>query len=172
MSLAETISGVENRRWRLVYVFVLPLALLWNMWKIKIFDLMSFHLSIFLQNGGMFMKVKSPGTLLNTIIIYICVSFQRGFLPHTWAEPGSTPRLPPFPCIPQTSAAPTKLPIQFAVSANNCNNNKEIHHLINTQCIFCIRLSIPWKHLFQEPGTAKKRPNGRPYSCVVKLRSL
>ena len=117
------LNGKENRRWWLLYVFVLPLALLWNMWKIKIIDLMTFHLWIFLQNGGMFMKVKSPGTLLNTIIIYICLSFQRGFPPHTWAEPGSTPRLPPFPCIPQTSAAPTKQPIQYAVSANNCNNN-------------------------------------------------
>ena len=109
MTLAETISGVENRRWWLVYVFVLPLTLLWNMWKIKIIDLMTFHLWIFLQNGGMFMKVKSPGMLFNTIIIYICLSFQRGFPPLTWAEPGSTPRLPPFPCIPQTSAAPNKL---------------------------------------------------------------
>ena len=105
------LNGKENRRWWLVYVFVLPLALLWKMWKIMIFDLMTFHLWIFLQNGGMFMKVKSPGMLFNTIIIYICLSFQRGFPPHTWAEPGSTPRLPPFPCIPQTSAAPTKLPI-------------------------------------------------------------
>ena len=68
-----------------------------------------------------FVKKKAGRTW--GIIIYICLSFQRGFPPHTWAEPGSTPRLPPFPCIPQTSAAPTKQPFQYAVSANNCNNN-------------------------------------------------
>ena len=29
------------------------------------------------------MKVKSPGTLLNTIIIYVCLSFQKGAFHRT-----------------------------------------------------------------------------------------